>query len=74
LASSAADVHQHLSHNHPLWWLPDEQSPEILALTEELRTRTVIPGVAFEERWTDVLAEKAVRTHTHPSPRPDLLG
>ena len=60
-----ADVHQHLGHNHPLWWLPDEErkdikkeeQKDIKKLADELRQRTVIPENRdlFEARWTEVL-------------------
>jgi hypothetical protein len=47
LGQGGLDVHQHLNHNRPLWWLPDTETPELQTLDEELRTRRVIKGEHF---------------------------
>ena len=57
----AIDVHQHLGHNYPLWWLPSEETEDIKSVVDELRQRTVIPETHdnFEVRWTEVLDKMA---------------
>ena len=73
------DVHQHLGHNHPLWWLPNEEREDIKTLVDELRQRTVIPDTCdnFETRWTEVLdnmvREKAAYLYEQAHARLDYL-